>query len=136
MSVEGKWLTDIIQNRVWHSGCTYSEELNVFWIWGCGSIHTTFWVKPSAAHKSLMDKKIRIRKSLPHKSIWNAQGMLKLTLSFPVALFSIVVKLPHRRCLSDHNNGRPSLLGLSVEGLVQVKLPLPQRRNVNGRMGK
>jgi len=60
MSVEGKWLTDIIiWNRVLHSGCTYSEELNVFWIWGCGSIHTTFRTKPSAAHKSLLDKKIQ-----------------------------------------------------------------------------
>ena len=58
----------------------------------------------------------RIRKSgskklLPHKSIWNGQGMLKLTLSSSVPSFSVAVELPHRWCLSDHNNGRPSLLG-------------------------
>jgi len=60
MFVEENWLMDIIiQNRVLHSGCTYPEELNVFWTWGCGSICTTFQTKPSATHKSLPDKKIQ-----------------------------------------------------------------------------
>jgi len=46
--------------------------------------------------------------------------MLKLTLSSLVALFSNDVELPHRQCLSDHNNGRPSLLGLcSLKGSLK-----------------
>ena len=51
------------------------------------------------------------QKSLSHKSIRNAQDMLKLNLSSLVALFSVAVELPDKRCLSDHNNGRSSLLG-------------------------
>jgi len=37
--------------------------------------------------------------------------MLKFTLSSLVASFPVAVELPHKQCLSDYNNGRPSLLG-------------------------
>ena len=114
------WLMDIIiRNRVLHFECTYPEDLNVL----CNGDAEVYIQSSGRSHlhhiNHFLIRKSGSKKSLPHKSIWNAQGMLKLTLSSPVTSFSVVVELPHKQWTSFAHRF------VFVEGLVQVKLLLP-----------